>query len=911
MSKTRGNPYQYQDEITDMEYFVGREDIIDKINYLLSLSTAKRAQYHNIGISGKTGSGKTSLTYAIEEKANDLDIPTIRIELNKTDDGSELDLFKRIYEQAASIVGGSIQNSYTSLLRDATESVEIDLKLVRWHLSQPNESEGDSSVSEEIVKSDLRSIYQSAEKKTSIPAFLVILDNAQYISEDEVLLQKLKNIFTGIDGYCLILCGTEDIFPSMQNTHSPISRVIDQFGLGPFESLEETEECLRRPLTEDENEDLSEKTIKNIHALTNGRPYEINLLGFFMYYYYELEDKKEMELTPRVIDDAASQIESSNVSVEGDKIDSIRGCSKNSLRLLIPLIENPNIPREWAVNYALILLFDTTEPAEIEAQKQRIEQSLQKLKQKNLVEERDGKLSTTFDVYTSAYLKFYAISQGIVEDFPELTKDMDLSLTKLKSNYIRNLHYRLFDSLLLGSISDCHTHYSIPAVFGYHVTFTELIVESEDISIDAHDDGPLLPDRVIRRQHDYQRFKKSHLHEEGSQEKHEEEKIYPTDQVIIFRCNIDWLPDGYIVTIHTEDASVTDKVESRLHSLENDLRKFGIKFQYENEVTYTNEAIDEFRRGNYEKGIKKLEKAENINPNYPAIYLHKSFAQYHEDDIDSALTSINRAIEKVERWTDARYHKAILHFEREEYEKAADEFQQVIDIMPENRQVYEDICCMMDIHKPELAIESGEIAVRMDPDDYHVHYHLAMAYKRSGEYDNSLTKLEKIISNSKNSVQIARSKLQKCRCLIEKDESSDVIETASSIIEDNDDEYAVKQAYSIRGRERTFAGEHEQAISDLTYYIDNSNIQLTGSRNESNVTGGSLDPEMSGSKDLLANVYFHRGISYLKTDNIETGMKDIRKAITYDPTFAEYLEELEIYQNIDPDETFIDMEDLP
>jgi len=663
MTELVTNPYKYQDEIRDSRYFVGREDIIEEISYRLKLSKAERPHYNNMGISGKKGAGKTSLTYAVEAKAAELGIPAIRIELNKNNEDSELDVFRKIYEQASSIVGGPVEDSYTRLLSDATEKVEVNLKLVRWHLSNSNDNDN-KSISEETVKSDLRSIFQSAEEELAIPAFLVILDNAQHISDNEVLLQKLKNIFTGIDGYCLLFCGTEDVFPSIDNTHSSISRVIDEYHVGPFESIKQTEECLRTPLSEEENNDLSAKTVSNIHSLTNGRPYEINLLAFFMYRYYRQGDKDDLSLDPDVIDDAASQIESSNVSVESDTIGKIKGCGNDSLRLLIPLIENPKIPSGWAIQYALLLLFNTTEPTEVNKQKERIAREFSELQTKGLVEKEDGEFSTDFDVYTSSFVKYYSISQGIVEVFPALATSIDDSRIPIKSNFIRNLHYRLFDSLLLGSIEDCHTHYTIPNEFGHHVTFREIVIHSDEVKLDAHTEGPLLPERVLSKNDRYEQFKEVYLcSDEDREEEESDTETYSENQTLVIRCQIDWMDDGYLVTIHSDNEEAKKRVKSRLDSLQFDLEKFGFEILYDNEVSYTYDAFDDYCSENYEEALGKLDAAEEINSEYPMIYYYRSLCYYEMEYYDSAISSVNRAIEKIPEWADARYHKGVLHVE--------------------------------------------------------------------------------------------------------------------------------------------------------------------------------------------------------------------------------------------------------
>lgn len=66
------NPYNHQNPVSDPERFVGREELLENIDYNLSLSLADNPMFINMGITGKEGSGKTSLTNIVEQKSRNL-----------------------------------------------------------------------------------------------------------------------------------------------------------------------------------------------------------------------------------------------------------------------------------------------------------------------------------------------------------------------------------------------------------------------------------------------------------------------------------------------------------------------------------------------------------------------------------------------------------------------------------------------------------------------------------------------------------------------------------------------------------------------------------------------------------------------------------------------------------------------
>src|ERR1035438_8294382 len=89
-----------------------------------------------------------------------------------------------------------------------------------------------------------------------------------------------------VPGYMLVVTGTPDLFPAMDEVFSPIVRQFKKITVRGFADLNDTRECIEAPL---ETMDLVPRalidsdTVADLHKLTSGRPYELRLLCHSMF----------------------------------------------------------------------------------------------------------------------------------------------------------------------------------------------------------------------------------------------------------------------------------------------------------------------------------------------------------------------------------------------------------------------------------------------------------------------------------------------------------------------------------------------------------------------------------------------------------------------------------------------------
>lgn len=304
------NPYNHHSAIRSREKFCDREHELDEIEYYLDQATEQRPSFYNIGITGPEGVGKSSLCNIIEARCADKNILPVRIDLNNeiVDNGEEL--FKYILE-----IGSEKQEETKGALIEKTlsqyiDKLELNFKFLKIYL---DDGENNSQISSRMIRNDLKELYEYIRR----PAICVILDDAHILSQNELVLQRLRNIFSNIEGYILLLSGPEDMFEQISDTFDPLARHFTSVNISNFNQPAETRECLVKPLPDEERDRISAETANEVHKITGGSPYEINLVGHYMYRICQREGTSNLELTNDVLETVIKQI--SNWKRVGDE----------------------------------------------------------------------------------------------------------------------------------------------------------------------------------------------------------------------------------------------------------------------------------------------------------------------------------------------------------------------------------------------------------------------------------------------------------------------------------------------------------------------------------------------------------------------------------------------------------------
>jgi len=419
------NPYDFANPVTDKELFVGRKIELEEIRYYLN-QAGKGDQPINIAILGPRASGKTSLLNMCEIEAKDRGYCVARIDLDESDAENQLSFFFKIFDSLfyASCDAGTFEGlsgkTYETYL-DAVSAYKIPEDKTWCPFLFPLQfakvmASGNTQapLSDNGYKRDLKTIWQTTGKP-----FVLLFDESNVLANSRVHLEKLRNIFMNSKGYMLVLTGTPELFPVIDDVFSPIVRQFKRINIKQFESKDETRDCVTRPLKKmniidsEKLEFESHSDIKQIHSLSGGRPYEIQLICHHMFKRVQLGRSKKMTLDLSVLEDVRRELERSQDVLSRPILTKIISMSRDQLSAISFLCscnEQATLTQLWIVEH----LFAQESKWTLNTLKEYLSYFIEH----GIFAENEGIIRFSGDEFDKIYTKYLARERDIRLDFP-------------------------------------------------------------------------------------------------------------------------------------------------------------------------------------------------------------------------------------------------------------------------------------------------------------------------------------------------------------------------------------------------------------------------------------------------------------------------------------------------------------
>jgi hypothetical protein len=207
-----------------------------------------------------------------------------------------------------------------------------------------------------------------------------------------------------------------------------------------FKNVKETEECLLKPIADKEKRAFDRACIAGIHAIANGTPYEINLIAHHMYRKWKDGKNSKIALSPAVWDEVLKEIDGLRKSGRYQVANKMRGYGSDLLKVLISLLEFPNVSKEWLSEFMLLEGVDAG-PKEIRRKKSIARSSIEQLKKDRVLSEEDARLCFNGSPFDVLYLKYLCASKGVMD-----TEAFSMSLSE---DPIFILYRKLTDTIFL------------------------------------------------------------------------------------------------------------------------------------------------------------------------------------------------------------------------------------------------------------------------------------------------------------------------------------------------------------------------------------------------------------------------------------------------------------------------------
>ena len=738
MSQSFANPYDFTKPVRNPELFAGRQRELAELEYYLELCRSERPVFHNLAMIGARAAGKTSLLNVIEHLARKKGILAVKVSLNAESSSNEVILFKEVIDaimtKGAELgmfegLGGKVYKSFRKIVDLLDAQAEIPLLFGTAYIGVKRNTQG--TLSQQVLVHDLTKLWEEA-KKHEIPAIALLFDECDLLAKNEALLQKLRNIFSDIDGYLLVFAGTENMFPAISEVFSPIPRLFKRIDVGNFASVDETKECILKPLSEEEKPLVNLGSVAEIHMITGGNPYEVQLISHYMYKKHTEAATPQITLDVEVLDNVLIELERLRRGGEHKVADLVRRCYPDQLRALLATLECPSATPEQLSRFMVLSEIDRHSMEALSNQVSFYGLILRELVGKGITKDEGGKLRFSGSQFDVLYLKYFALSKGISEYQFGVPDQIDLNVeTKLSNLLLKDLpEYETnvrFDAQVL--LDSSIGYKGRRAVFGAKVA-TKGTRPGEWVTVISFTPAEM------------------------------ENRFYLGDPSSIrFRVNVDWLKTGFVMQATVKDHSHLSAISQRIESLRTKLLVLGIEILLRDEVQITAEANALKEGGDFKGAHARYDEALRLNPNSEITWANKGLAYFQSQDYGSALKCF-------EKWTDIRPRLGTAWEQRgralinlKDFAQAAECLQKAVDFAPEVWSAWDNRGrALLNVGKYEESAASFDRAIALKPDDLDAILLKGVCYVRLDRHEEGLSCFDQVISRDSGNRQAQANK---------------------------------------------------------------------------------------------------------------------------------------------------------
>ena len=843
------NPYDFVNPIKDPKLFAGRQEELKEIDYYLELSRSKAPKYNHLALIGERASGKTSLLNMVEYKANEKGFLSVKIPLNKETSSSDVLFFKEVIDGIMTKgiekgmyggIKGKTYRSFRRLIDNLDIKVEIPLYFGTAYIGL-KKKEHEAGIPQHVLIHDLKELLKEA-KKRGIATIVLLFDECDLLAQNETLLQKIRNAFMEVEGYILAFSGTERMFPALSDVFSPIPRFFKRINVENFD-FKETEECILKPLTEEESKILDRRSIGEIHWLTGGLPYEVNLISHYVYRRHQETRSPTIGLSVEVLDDVLNELERLRKGEHHEIANKIRACGPQQLKALISLTEFPKSRQEWLVKYALLddLQFLTPKKAVEESRITNL--VIEQLKMSGIIEENsDIQLFFKGDQFDFLYLKYYAISKDIKDFF-----------VGFKDDPIMNLHMKL-ERIMLKDFEEYETH----TMFDKKEFFKGMGMGRKAV----------IGAKVKLAKpgwHTLLEFTPQEL----------QRKFYlGTPNSIRFRINVNYMNEGFVTQITFKKLEERKKLSDSLSLITDKLKLAGIDLLLKDEIAWNIEGTGFSKQKKFAEAIECFDEAIRINPMFELPWVNKGLALFNLKDYEKSLECFEKAIEIYPKFGGAWENKgkALINLGRNE--EALECLNKAIEYEPENWSAWDNKGrALFNLRKYDEAIECFDRVLKIYPDKIEVLNLKASSLARLGKFDEAAVCYNTLIEIDPSNENHF---LNKGIILFRKRRFDEAISDLDKAIEIN---ARRTEAWVVKGLALSEIGKYKEAIEccDKVFEIEpNHNV-----------------------------AWYNKACFESKIGNVDNAISCLEKAIHLDKSFIEAAKKEKDFDNIKTDERFL------
>lgn len=333
------NPYDYANPVKDEAVFAGREPELSHIAYVLTQSGLDRPVGY-VAVYGQRAAGKTSVLNIVESMARNRGFLAIRLDLVPADASPIAFLAKLIEElvdgvdkavdftasDGSSITARRVRRIANGIVQDDSFPLEFPENVAHMRSG--------GTLSEMALRHDLAYLVQNSGRPIA-----VLIDEAQLIAGNEDVLSILRTLGMQLRGFVFILAGTAELIDQIDEVFDHLLRQFEFVKIGRFMEVTEARDCIARPLKSiglipEECFDNLDNVAADLMALTDGNPYEIQLVCHVMFTRWQNAKTSVMKLSSETLDDVLTALDQRRAHRDHSLIDKIKQLPRGQLLAL-------------------------------------------------------------------------------------------------------------------------------------------------------------------------------------------------------------------------------------------------------------------------------------------------------------------------------------------------------------------------------------------------------------------------------------------------------------------------------------------------------------------------------------------------------------------------------------------------
>lgn len=420
------NPFNISEPVKDPEKLFGRETEIEEIEKYFQEGSL--GQITHLAIIGERAAGKTSLLNILEIRAKEYKLIPVKIDLNEGLASSARNLFFEFYNSLIDaivredILGGEkgkFYSAYTDMMYSYTIPEGEEFRFLRFPEQVARARGREFQVSQNVVENDLRRLMTEV-KDSGFKGVAIFFDEFDCLTQSRTLLEMLRNIFQRLYGYILIVAGSPMMFSEIDSVYSPLPRQYIRITLTGYEKYGQTAILIFRSLRELDVKLPDIETVIDIHELTEGKPYEIQLICKQIFELITRKEKK-FSLTSEVLERVAMEIKRGQTKERIYGIRKIVNLRKDDLTELRDILrfKNLSLTDMATKNVLKKALGNPTQKIEyiekaIKKEESKIRKMLEKYSETGIVTIENGIPKIVgADEFLLLYIKYAAKAKGI------------------------------------------------------------------------------------------------------------------------------------------------------------------------------------------------------------------------------------------------------------------------------------------------------------------------------------------------------------------------------------------------------------------------------------------------------------------------------------------------------------------